>query len=103
MEGTRVLATLFLTCHDMARTWLYIAATPTCVSWHSLGFNRGFWLCCSPVSHWGEVEEGPPSAPTGVAPHGVCPLAKADPSPPAPHPALWHPALSFARGEPQSE
>lgn len=67
-----------------------------CLSWHSLDFNRGFWLCHSPVSHWGEAEEGPPSAPTGSS---QCPLARADLSPPAPHPTPQRPAVSFAGGE----
>lgn len=52
-------------------TWLYGAAAPTHLSWHSLNFNCGFWLCHSPVGHWGEAEEGPPSACTGTDPLGV--------------------------------
>jgi len=79
-------------------TWLCVAAALSCLFWHSLDCNGSFWPCHSPISHWGEAEEGP----FGPCQRGSsqCPLAKADPSPPAPHPTLWHPASSFTGGEP---
>lgn len=53
------------------QTWLYVAVTPTCLSWSSVNFNHNFCLHHSPVGHWGEAEEAAPSGPATMVPLSV--------------------------------